>query len=229
MKQNEIDFERLSTYLKALAHPARLEILWRLRIPAAPADIIVKPRRRDEGLQQERAMSRQSIMEHIEHLEEIGVVDRVRSGDSEGAFVTSAQHLFALVEDIRGLSGIETSLRVDVDTTMAQPGTETAKWPAGPKLVLVGGPWEGRAFPLAGAGPWTIGRAATQSIALTYDPFASGESARIVKAGDGHQLEPVPGARNPPLVNFAPVAKTRTLAPGDVVGVGRSLLVYQKQ
>ena len=57
----EIDFERLSTYLKALAHPARLEILSKLRIPAAPSDIVVRPRRRDEGLSQERPMSRQSM------------------------------------------------------------------------------------------------------------------------------------------------------------------------
>lgn len=226
MRQDQIDFERLSTYLKALAHPARLEILWRLRIPATPGDIMVKPRRRDEGLQQERAMSRQSIMEHIEHLEEIGVVNRIAD---DGSFVTSAQHLFALVEDMRALSSIETSMPVDVDSTMMQPGHETAKWSPGPKLVLVAGPWEGRAFPLAGAGPWTLGRASTQTVSLTYDPFASGESARIVRSGDGHEIEGVAGARNPPSVNFAPLVKARALVAGDVIGIGRSLLVYQSR
>ena len=224
MRQDGIDFERLSTYLKALAHPARLEILWRLRIPAAPGDIVVKPRRRDEGLSQERAMSRQSIMEHIEHLEGIGVVDRV---PDDGRYVTSAQHLFAIVEDMRGLSSIETSMPVDVDATMAKPGATAAAWPAGAKLVLVAGPWEGRAFPLAGAGPWTIGRASSQSVALSYDPFASAESARLVRDGTGLHVEAAAGARNPPSVNFAPIAKPRALAPGDIVGVGRSLLVYQ--
>lgn len=225
MRAGEVDFERLSTYLKALAHPARLEILFRLRIPATPGDIVVKPRRRDEGLQQERAMSRQSIMEHIEHLEGIGAVDRV---PDDGRYVTSAQHLFAIVEDMRALSAIETSMRVDVDATMVKPGQESATWTAGPKLVLVAGPWEGRAFPLAGAGPWSIGRGSTQTVALTYDPYASAESARLVKGASGVELEAVQGARNPPLVNFAPLAQPRVLAPGDIVGVGRSLLVYQE-
>lgn len=68
MRAEEIDFERLTAYLKALAHPARLELLWRLRIPAAASDVTIRPRRRDEGLSQERPMSRQSIMEHIEQL-----------------------------------------------------------------------------------------------------------------------------------------------------------------
>lgn len=224
VRQDQIDFERLSTYLKALAHPARLEILWRLRIPAAPGDIVVKPRRRDEGLQQERAMSRQSIMEHIEHLETIGVVNRVQD---EASFVTSAQHLFAIVEDMRALSAIETSMRVDVDATMAQPDTAATKWQAGPKLVLANGPWEGRAFALAGAGPWSVGRSPAQTVALTYDPFASGDSARLLRTGETVMLEAVPGARNPPQVNFAPVEKARALRAGDIVGIGRSLLVYQ--
>ena len=223
----EIDFERLSTYLKALAHPARLEILYKLRIPAAPADIVVKPRRRDEGLSQERPMSRQSIMEHVEQLEAVGVVNRM---PEKPEFVTSAQHVFAIVEDMRKLSAIEPAARVDVDATFAGAGGAAAAWPAGPKLVLVSGPWEGRAFPLSGEGPWTLGRAATQSVALTYDPYASGESARLVREAKGGHLrvEPVAGARNPPQLNFAPLEGVRALRPGDVLGVGRSLLVYQE-
>lgn len=223
MRAEEIDFEKLTTYLKALAHPARLELLWRLRIPAAPGEVTIRPRRRDEGLSQERPMSRQSIMEHVEQLEEVGVVNRVE----DGQFVTSAQHVFAIVEDLRKLSAIETAMRVDVDSTMQQAGPVAASWPAGAKLVCVGGPWEGRAFPLAGAGPWSIGRASTQQVALTYDPYASHESARIVREADRWMLEPVAGARNPPRVNFSPVEKPRALHGGDIVGVGRSLLVFQ--
>lgn len=224
MRAEDIDFDKLTTYLKALAHPARLELLWRLRIPAAPGDVTIRPRRRDEGLSQERPMSRQSVMEHVEQLEEVGVVNRVENG----TFVTSAQHLFAIVEDLRKLSAIETSLRVDVDSTLQQAGPVAASWPAGAKLVVVGGPWEGRAFPLAGAGPWTIGRAASQSVGLTYDPYASHESARVSKDAAAWRLEPVAGARNPPRVNFAPVDKPRALRSGDIVGVGRSLLVFQE-
>lgn len=224
MRAEDIDFEKLTTYLKALAHPARLELLWRLRIPAAPGDITIRPRRRDEGLSPERPMSRQSIMEHVEQLEEVGVLNRVE----EAQFVTSAQHVFAIVEDLRKLTAIETSLPVDVDSTMAQAGSNAHEaWPPGPKLVAVGGPWEGRAFPLAGAGPWGIGRASTQHVALTYDPFASGESARVVREGNAWRLEAISGARNPPRVNFSPVDKPRVVRAGDIIGVGRSLLVFQ--
>jgi DNA-binding transcriptional ArsR family regulator len=222
----DIDFERLSSYLKALAHPARLEILYRLRIPATPGDIVVRPRRRDEGLSQERPMSRQSLMEHIEQLEAVGVVDRVPGASND--FVTSPQHVFAIVEDMRKLSAIEPAMQVDVDATFAGVADARPSWPAGPRLVLVSGPWEGRAFALAGAGPWTVGRATGQSIALTYDPYASGECARVVREGGAVRLEPIAGARNPPQVNFTPVAAARALRPGDVVGVGRSLLVYQE-
>lgn len=227
MRAEDIDFEKLTTYLKALAHPARLEILWRLRIPAAASDIVVKPRRRDEGLSQERPMSRQSILEHIQQLEEVGVVNHV-----EGQYVMSSQHVFAIVEDLRKLSAIEPAMRVDVDSTMAPTdgkgsGLGLGGWRAGPKLVVVGGPWEGRAFDLAGAGPWTIGRAASQTVALTYDPYASSESARLVRDGAAWLIEAAPGARTPARVNFAAIDKPRALRSGDIVGVGRSLLVFQ--
>lgn len=229
MRAEDIDFEKLTTYLKALAHPARLEILWRLRIPAAASDIVVKPRRRDEGLSQERPMSRQSILEHIQQLEEVGVVNHV-----EGQYVTSSQHVFAIVEDLRKLSAIEPAMRLDVDSTMAPAAGKGSGsgsglgWRAGPKLVVVGGPWEGRAFDLAGPGPWTLGRAASQTVALTYDPYASSESARIVRDGTAWHLEPAPGARTPARVNFAAIDKPRALRSGDIVGVGRSLLVFQE-
>ena len=219
----DVDFERLTQYLKALAHPARLELLWRLRIPTAPAEVVIRPRRRDEGLSPERPMSRQSIMEHVDQLEEVGVVNRV----DDGRFVTSAQHVFAIVEDLRQLTAIETAVRVDVDATMAQARDAAAAWVAGPKLVAVGGPWEGRVFALAGAGPWTIGRAATQHVALTYDPYASGENARLHRDGATWRVEAAAGARNPVRLNFAPVDKPRALRSGDIIGVGRSLLVFQ--
>lgn len=147
----------------------------------------------------------------------------------EGRFVTSAQHVFAIVEDLRKLSAIETAMRVDVDATMAQTSETPTAWPAGPRLVAVGGPWEGRAFPLAGAGPWTIGRASTQAVGLTYDPFASQESARLVRDGSVWRLEASSHARNPPRVNFREIAAPRELRSGDIVGLGRSLLVFQAE
>lgn len=228
--REDIDFERLSAYLKALAHPNRLELLWLLRIPLAVSDIHLKPRRKDDALSAERAISRQAVLQHLESLEEVGVVDRLP--DEEGKAhrrVVNQARLFAVVEDMRALTAIRPSVRVDVDATMARPEDAQRPWPAGPKLVLVGGPWQGHVFPLEGAGPWTLGRSRGRHVSLSYDPFVSAEHALLVAEGERRAVEQLPGARNPCQVNFAPLRKgeRRALRPGDILGAGRSLLVYQ--
>lgn len=229
--QEDVDFERLAAHLRALSHPARLEILWRLRIPHKPVDVLVRPRRQDADLPQERAMTRQSIQAHLETLEEVGVVLRTEDPEGGGAqWVTSHQHLFALIEEMRCLTAIRPAARVDVDATLSHQPATGSSWPAGPKLVLVTGPWEGQVFPLAGAGPWTIGRSRSCDVSLSYDPFVSAEHARVERAGKTFSLETAPGARNPPRLNFEPVpgrASPRMLEAGDVVGLGRSLLVFR--
>lgn len=228
MTGEPIDYERLSTYLKALAHPARLEILSRLRVPSGAADLAIRPRRKDADLSAERPMSRQAILEHIEVLEGVGVVGRLP--EAEGArFVTSAQHVFALLEELRRLTTIEPAARVDVDATMAGGEAKAASWHQGPKLVLASGPWEGRVFPLEGAGPWSMGRSRTRDVALTYDPFASAENATLTRDGARFTVAPEPGARSPVRVNFRAITGTQALQPGDLVGVGRSVLVFQER
>jgi DNA-binding transcriptional ArsR family regulator len=231
--REDIDVERLSTYLKALAHPNRLELLWLLRIPTAASDVQLRPRRRDDVLSAERAISRQAVLQHLESLEEVGVVDRIpdEPGMPQRRVLNQAR-LFALIEDLRALTLIRPAVRVDVDTTLPQARDATPPWPAGPKLVLVSGPWEGMVFPLQGPGPWSVGRSRSQDVSLAYDPYVSAEHARLVRGGEGRiLLEQLPGARNPCQANFAPLSKgeSRALRPGDVVGVGRSALVFQAE
>lgn len=232
--RDNLDVERLSTYLKALANPARLELLWLLRVPTAASDIVLAPRRRDEGLSPSRPMSRQSVEEHLASLEELGVVERIGDEpDGKGGTtrVLNQARLFALVEELRTLTAIRPAVRVDVDATLASGAdAPAAPWPRGPKLVLASGPLEGRAFPLEGAGPWSVGRSRASAIALAYDPYASADHARLVPHEGGHAIEGVAGARNPTRVNFAALkpGERRKLSGGDVLGVGRSLLVYQE-
>lgn len=230
MHREPLDVDRLALYLKALAHPGRLELLHLLRVPRAAGDIHLQPRRRDAGLSPERAISRQSVLEHLATLEEVGVVDRV-PGEAGGAEkrALNQPRLFAIIEDMRALTAIDPAVRVDVDATVPRPPAEPAAWPEGAKLVLVSGPWEGRVFPLAGAGPWSVGRSRARDVALAYDPFASAEHAALRLEGGQVIVTPSPQARNPTSVNFSPLAPqaSRALRPGDVVGVGRSLLVYQ--
>jgi DNA-binding transcriptional ArsR family regulator len=228
--RGNLDFERLSTYLKALSNPNRLELLWLLRIPTSIADLHLTPKRKEEGLSATRPMSRQAVAEHIEGLEAVGVIERLPETEGKaGLHVVHQARLFALLEEMRTLTAIRPSVRVDVNATMDSQAATAPDWVAGPKLVLVSGPWEGRVFALAGSGPWTLGRAGDAHVALTYDPYASSEQARITRSGAVFALEPALSGRNPARVNFAPLVagKTRALRSGDVVGVGRSLLVFQ--
>ncbi|MEA3199521.1 MAG: Inner rane component of cytoplasmic domain [Thermoplasmata archaeon] len=229
MDAEGVDVDRLSGQLKALAHPARLDLLRLLRRPSAPLDVVVRPRRADPNLQAERAMSRQGVDEHLRPLLRAGVVTRVE-GEGPPRYVTSAQRLFALVEDLRSLTALEPEMRVDVNATLAARPAEAPLWPAAPRLVLLGGPWEGRAFPLAGPGPWSVGRSRERDVALTYDPFASAEQARVERdAEGGFRLVSEPAARNPARLNFAPLppGEARGLRAGDIIGAGRSHLIAQ--
>lgn len=230
--RDNLDVERLSSYLKALANPARLELLWLLRIPMAPSEILLAPRRRDGALQATRPMSRQSVEEHLTSLEELGVVERLEDEEGKGATtrVLNQARLFAIVEELRALTAIRPSVRVDVDATLASVEEPALAWEAGAKLVLVNGPFEGRTHPLSGAGPWMVGRSRAHAVSLAYDPYASADHARLVAVDGGYAIESASQARNACRVNFSPLraGETRRLRSGDVVGVGRSLLVYQE-
>ncbi len=228
LAREDIDFDLLASHLRALAHPARLEILWQLRVPRSPGGIVVRPRRKDAGFSPDRAMARQTIEKHLATLEDAGVVGRTGSpGASPTEWVTRQQHVFALIEEMRKLSTIRPAERVDVDTTLQ--GVEAARpdWPVGPKLVLTSGPWEGRAFALTGDGPWTIGRSRTCDVALSYDPFVSATQAQIERSNGGFTLIAEANTRAAPRVNFQPLTAPRVLSPGHVVAVGRSVLVFQ--
>ncbi len=101
--------------------------------------------------------------------------------------------------------------------------------PPGPALVTVGGPVEGLAFPLTGAGPWVIGRERGVEVGLPYDPFVSKANASVERRGAGFVLVALPGARNGTSVNWRPLADDAhvPLSAGDVIRVGRSLLLVR--
>lgn len=230
--RESLDTDRLSTYLKALSNPRRLDLLRLLRVPRASADIVLSPKRRDDGLSPTRPMSRQSIEEHLASLEEVGVVDRLPDEPGRANHrVLNQARLFAVLEELRELTALRPSVRVDVDATMAAHDAPALSWPSGPKLVLVSGPWEGRTFPLAGEGPWRLGRVEGSDVALSYDPYVSSRHARLVRHEGGFALEAEAEARNPARVNFQPLrpGQPRALRSGDVLGVGRSLLVLQER
>lgn len=232
------DYEKLVDYFRALAYPTRLELLHLLRFPHALPDIRLTPRQTRPGQNPDRPVARQTVQEHLEHLLAIGVVTAREPDGPKGRkeFVVNGAKVYQMMEELRRVGTIVVGAPVGGDATVARDaggGAVKAPQEQGPRLVLVHGLYEGKAFPLrrAGAGParWVLGRKAEAAVSLDYDPYVSGENAAVEQGPGGFALVDLPGSRNGTLLNW------RTLAPGeraplrsgDVIGVGRSLLVFR--
>lgn len=229
-----VDYEELALYLRTLGVPNRLELLRRLQVPHAVGDIRLAPARRSRDRDPDRPLSRNAIEQHLARLEELGLV-HARSLDRDGRatveYVTNAARLFVVIDEMRRVS----LMRAQPDARTAAPDEDEGAVappdvPKGPALVLVNGPLEGAVFPLEGKGPWTIGRERGLSVALPHDPFVSKENTVLRAEGARFLAEDAPGSRNGTRVNWAPLAtgERRALVGGDVLGVGRSLLVWRE-
>ena len=218
--------------LEALSSTSRLALLRQLRTPKVLAEIQVKTAGPGDTA---RNISRQAVREHLDRLMEIGVVIAREAERDYGPTVEYAvnhQMLFALSEEFRGLARLRPAAEPEGATlhgkTPAAPGEQR-----GPALVMVKGLDEGKTFPLApplqGKGEWIIGRRRGVHVPLDYDPFVSSENTAVLWEEGTHFLLDLPESRNGTLLNFQPLAKglRRALRPGDVVGVGRSLLVFR--
>lgn len=223
--------ETLSDALAALANPTRLALLRKLRAPQALGDIDLKVAS-PEGV---RPISRQGVKEHLTRLMDLGVVTAIPSeGDARSPvlYVTNHQALFSIAEEMRLLARNRPAVEPQVETVVAAGGAKRAL--RRDCLVLVKGPDEGRVFdltPPAGAegAAWSIGRRRTAHVCLDFDAHVSADHAAIEWDGRHHLLRDLPASRNGTTVNLAPVPKDEPvrLAHGDLVGVGRTLLLYR--
>lgn len=107
-------------------------------------------------------------------------------------------------------------------------------WPPEPRLVLVRGIEPGRAFSLSGKPPgatrgWIVGRSPKAEIPLSYDPHVSMEDAEIFPTGDGFRVLDLRSSVNRVQVNNQELdcGAEEELDRGDVLTVGRSMLLYQ--
>lgn len=230
-QEEPVDVERLATLLSALAYPTRLEILRVLRFPHTLGEIRV-PAHRDAADHPDRPAAKQTVQRHLDTLMEAGLVraDPVTQGGKEvPSYLIVAQRLYSVLEEMRRL--VLTYARYG--TGPDQTGTVAFGGPAadttGPRLVLVHGAYEGRTYPLA-AGThdgWSIGRRRGLAVSLDYDPYVTAENSRILDDGGRFLIEDL-GSKNGTFVNWHPVGKSPVaLDSGDVVGVGRSLLVFR--
>ena len=232
-REGGIDYEELALYLRTLGVPNRLELLRRLQVPQPAGDIRLSPARRSRDRDPDRSLSRHAIEVHLAKMEELGLV-HARTATREGRdvveYVSNPARLFVVIDELRRVSllrgqpGMNTASGDD-DATVPPPVL-----PPGPCLVLVNGPLEGAVFALEGKGPWLVGRERGLDVALAHDPFVSKENTVLTRDGAALVATDAPGSRNGTRVNWRdlPPGGSARLRPADVLGVGRSLLVYRE-
>lgn len=218
----EDEYESLAAALRPFSLAQRLRLL----------NFLVKPHYLEE-IAEHLGMSRQAAEKHVDQLLEVGLVRRQIGQRATGPvteYVIVPQRVFAVSEDFARLGELRPAVEEEsLERTMTNARTPAASTlPRGPALVVVHGMRIGHAVALAGPGPWTLGRDPDQHVALDYDPFASNKHAEVALK-DGKHVVADAFSRNGTFVNWRRLERggTATLAAGDVVGVGKSLLVYR--
>lgn len=217
-----LTFGELAEALKPLANERRLKLLHYLTTPHYLGEIASF-----------LGISRQGARKHVERLLELGVVEKRQGERPSGPvveYVLVPQRLFALSEKFSNLG--RSLPQVDEESlsrteTMAEVGIEQRPT-SGPALALVHGLHPGRTYPLEpGQAPWTIGRDPEREIALEFDPYASNQHAQIERADGGFEIVDT-FSTNGTFVNWKslPQGSGTALTEGDVVQVGKTLLVF---
>lgn len=224
--EDEREVAKLAAVLKVVASPTRLRVLQALRVPKKAADLRIPAEEDRGGLHPERLLSRTTLIEHLDVLQEAGLVERL-PGDA--GFVVNQQNVFAMVEALGRLARIRPVVEVDVEVTRPQAKAPAPEQPTGPRLVLAHGPREGHAFPLGGDGPWMVGRHANADVRLDYDPHVSRQQVVLRKERGGFVVEALRESTNPSRLNFHELAPGHAvpLPAGAVLSVGASRLVFQ--
>jgi hypothetical protein len=154
--------------------------------------------------------------------------ERDRGATTE--YVLNQQQVFLIAEEFRSLARLRPVPFLEAETVLqgtADPGRAVR----GPCLVLVKGIDEGQTFPFVlperGTGQWMVGRRRGLDVSLEYDPFVSSQNSLIRWQDGAWTVEDLEESRNGTTRNFQPLPKGRPapLRTGDVLGVGRSLLV----
>lgn len=221
--------------MQAFGNPARMQLLSILRTPHSLGEIHLAPNRQDAVASPSRNMNRVSVRHHLEQLIAIGAVrqfDGIRDGRTTSLYQINHRQLFALSEELRELGRIRPDADFIVDGTAPGPAA-AGRTPTGPRLILMNGAYEGRAFPLTAPGErtWTIGRRRDGDIVLEYDPFLSLDNSQIQLQNGMFTLHDVAGNRNGTRINWneLPRGGQTPLRPGDVIGVGRSQLLFRTE
>lgn len=234
-RREGLDFEGLAAALKALASASRLEILEDVAFPRVVSEVKLAMPRGETPDSGERLAARQTIQAHLDTLVDAGFVsvDTVeRDGRELKSYVSTSQRLFAVIEELRRLSVRYGGRSASEDATGTLAREDSFEAIEGPRLVLVHGVYEAKQFALRkdtkDDDGWLVGRRRGLSVSLDYDPFVSLENSRIRSSGSGFTIEDLAGSKNGTTLNWNLLTKgvPRPLTSGDLVGVGRTRLLF---
>lgn len=231
-----VDYALLAEFLRALGYPARVELLDILRTPRTLSDIRLAPHRAGAGgAPAARAMARPTVLGHLQTLVDADLVraEKVeQAGRTVPYYTVNPQKLYMLTEELRRITVQHAARAPAGEATGTLAGAPSPAAVRGPRLVLVHGVYEGRAYPLDTAtgpeGEWVIGRKKGLAVALDYDPYVSNENSVVLRREGAFWIRDLAGSKNGTLVNWAPLPRggQRRLEATDIVGVGRSLLAF---
>lgn len=228
----EGSLRELEEAFQALSNINRLKLLVQLQSPKGYSEIELTPSRSGASGDEDRPISRQAVRTHVDELLDLGVVAETETPGRKREFVVDRTQLYAIVERMRELATVEPTVDAGGATKeMTQPAS--APKPTGPHLALVRGVREGQTFPLEDAAPHdpaVIGRDADSDIALNYDAFVSSQHANVIESDEGFLVQDLEQNKNGTFLNWAKIEPggVAPLSAGDVIGVGRSLLVFRE-
>ncbi|MHB8585446.1 MAG: FHA domain-containing protein [Thermoplasmatota archaeon] len=234
------DARSLAADLDALSNEQRLDLLTKLTRPMYGEEIA-------EAL----GVSRQAASRHIERLLERGFVRAMHGRRSTGPVVEYAvvpARLFALGMRLADMARLEPSggpaVRPTPEPTLRKVVAGVASMGAGSDrqeiasapptaaatLLVLTGPAAGVRIDLPmGKSRWTIGRADDRDVRIEKDPFVSSRHAEIRMAPNGYDVVDA-GSANGSTLNLVrlPAQAPVPIKVGDVIGVGHTLLAFQR-
>jgi DNA-binding transcriptional ArsR family regulator len=233
-----LDFERMESALAALASANRLRLLAMLAEPTTLDKIHLRPGAAQAGGSPARPISRQAVLRHLRLLSKAGIVETRKTVGAErppaNEYVADRARLYGLLEDLREVAQLGSPTPFEAAATVLDDAARRHAWPAGPKLALARGAYEGKAFPLALHGRrtqarWQVGRRPGSPVCLDYDPYVSMDHCEIRLDAGEYRLHDLPAAKNGTWLNWQPIQRggDAALQAGDVIGAGRSLLVFR--
>jgi len=217
--------DKLAAWLRPLANPLRLRILWFLTEPHHLEEVAAH-----------LGISRQGTRKHLDMLVDIGVVERIE-GKRERVvmeYVIRPQALFLIYDNFEKLSTLRSSRDAAAGAagaTMHGAGdAPRAAHASGPGLWVVRGLRTGSAWPLTRLRDetWVIGRDRGCALCVDYDPYASNRHAEVRWDGSRFLLTDL-RSTNGTTHNWSFLARgaSAPLAHGDLLGVGKTLLLFR--